>query len=443
MSPKGFSADKDPTPKLRFPHAQPMAVSRARGLSQPRRRPHAFGVLGGDARRVRGDDVVRAAVPVADPFARRALLAALGSSARVRGREPRGSLRTPRAGGAPAGAGGRGLDRLRRQGGGARGVPPRLRRRDDALPLREPAAAIVSRVSRAPRGGEGREEKRPDPGRARGRPARGAPRHARDRGGLRKLRAAGMARPLARAVADRIARAARRPGGGARAHGAQRHQAEPLRPPRAGREHEVLRRLGLLHPRALRARGGAARPHGRRDRRAGARRAGAGGPAPRAGAARVDPRGALVPLPPRRHDGHRAGLQRADGERVSSGKAGVMGKPETGNPEPESGSASRNPAAGATRTTPGAPRISFMVHVSGFVFRPVFLVVLTLLSAPLVAPPSFAQSAEEVEKQLAEQRKELDAVRARLQREQKALEALRGRKTATVSQLKKLEDNIR
>ncbi len=84
-----------------------------------------------------------------------------------------------------------------------------------------------------------------------------------------------------------------------------------------------------------------------------------------------------------------------------------------------------------------------MVHVSGFVFRPVFLVVLTLLSAPLVAPPSFAQSAEEVEKQLAEQRKELDAVRARLQREQKALEALRGRKTATVSQLKKLEDNIR
>jgi septal ring factor EnvC (AmiA/AmiB activator) len=67
-----------------------------------------------------------------------------------------------------------------------------------------------------------------------------------------------------------------------------------------------------------------------------------------------------------------------------------------------------------------------------------------LFAATTLAPSSsFAQSVEEVEKQLADQRKELDAVRARLQREQKALEGLRGRKTATVGQIRKIEDNIR
>jgi septal ring factor EnvC (AmiA/AmiB activator) len=71
------------------------------------------------------------------------------------------------------------------------------------------------------------------------------------------------------------------------------------------------------------------------------------------------------------------------------------------------------------------------------------LATLLALFFATAVPSSFAQSAEEVEKQLADQRKELEAVRSRLLREQKALEALRGRKTATVGQIRKLEDNIR
>jgi septal ring factor EnvC (AmiA/AmiB activator) len=74
----------------------------------------------------------------------------------------------------------------------------------------------------------------------------------------------------------------------------------------------------------------------------------------------------------------------------------------------------------------------------------VFIAILTL-GFGLAASPSFAQSgqsAEDVEKQLADQRKELDAVRSKLQREQKALEALKGRKTATMGEIRRLEQNI-
>lgn len=56
--------------------------------------------------------------------------------------------------------------------------------------------------------------------------------------------------------------------------------------------------------------------------------------------------------------------------------------------------------------------------------------------------PVHAQSAAEVEKELAAQRKELDAVRARLQREQRELANLKNRRTATQSQLNKLQANI-
>ena len=59
-----------------------------------------------------------------------------------------------------------------------------------------------------------------------------------------------------------------------------------------------------------------------------------------------------------------------------------------------------------------------------------------------VPTPVFAQSSAEVEKELAAQRKELDAVRARLLREQRELSALKNRKTATLGQLRKLQDNI-
>ncbi len=64
------------------------------------------------------------------------------------------------------------------------------------------------------------------------------------------------------------------------------------------------------------------------------------------------------------------------------------------------------------------------------------------LFATMAPAPIFAQTATEYDRQLAEQRKELDAVRARLQREQRELEALKRRSTATLGELKKLEDNI-
>lgn len=73
------------------------------------------------------------------------------------------------------------------------------------------------------------------------------------------------------------------------------------------------------------------------------------------------------------------------------------------------------------------------------------ILVLAFFAASALAPFTFAQpapSVEDFEKQLADQRKELDAVRAKLQREQKALEALKGRKTATLGEIRRLEQNI-
>ena len=65
-----------------------------------------------------------------------------------------------------------------------------------------------------------------------------------------------------------------------------------------------------------------------------------------------------------------------------------------------------------------------------------------ILCFGLAAVPAVAQSSSEVEKELAAQRKELDAVRARLQREQRELANLKNRRTATQSQLNKLQANI-
>lgn len=67
-----------------------------------------------------------------------------------------------------------------------------------------------------------------------------------------------------------------------------------------------------------------------------------------------------------------------------------------------------------------------------------------LLAFGFAAEAAFpqAQSAAEVEKELAAQRKELDAVRARLQREQRELANLKNRRTATQGQLQRLEANI-
>ncbi len=77
-----------------------------------------------------------------------------------------------------------------------------------------------------------------------------------------------------------------------------------------------------------------------------------------------------------------------------------------------------------------ARKCSFIFHISSFIF--------CLL---LAISPSFAQSSE-TDKELASQRKELNAVRARLEKEQKELSVLRNRKTATVGELRKLETNI-
>jgi murein hydrolase activator len=59
----------------------------------------------------------------------------------------------------------------------------------------------------------------------------------------------------------------------------------------------------------------------------------------------------------------------------------------------------------------------------------------------LSVSPAFSQSSD-TEKELAAQRKELSAVRARLEKEQRELAVLKTRKTATLGQLRKLEDNI-
>jgi septal ring factor EnvC (AmiA/AmiB activator) len=65
-----------------------------------------------------------------------------------------------------------------------------------------------------------------------------------------------------------------------------------------------------------------------------------------------------------------------------------------------------------------------------------FLLLLIAMAAPV-----FSQSSD-TDKELAAQRKELNAVRARLEKEQKELSVLRSRKTATVGELRKLENNI-
>jgi septal ring factor EnvC (AmiA/AmiB activator) len=70
------------------------------------------------------------------------------------------------------------------------------------------------------------------------------------------------------------------------------------------------------------------------------------------------------------------------------------------------------------------------------------LVLLLVLGFGFITPPVFSQPASEVEKELAAQRKELDAVRARLQREQRELAALKNRRSATQGELNKLQNNI-
>jgi septal ring factor EnvC (AmiA/AmiB activator) len=68
-------------------------------------------------------------------------------------------------------------------------------------------------------------------------------------------------------------------------------------------------------------------------------------------------------------------------------------------------------------------------------------VILIALFGGIGITSTFAQSSD-TDKELASQRKELNAVRARLEKEQKELAVLRTRRTATVGELRKLEDNI-
>jgi len=65
-----------------------------------------------------------------------------------------------------------------------------------------------------------------------------------------------------------------------------------------------------------------------------------------------------------------------------------------------------------------------------------------LLGFGLAASPAYAQSSSDVEKELAAQRKELDAVRSRLLREQRELATLKTKRSATQGQLNKLQSNI-
>lgn len=85
----------------------------------------------------------------------------------------------------------------------------------------------------------------------------------------------------------------------------------------------------------------------------------------------------------------------------------------------------------------GIPRVrsSFITHHSSPWFRLLLAVLLAL-----TAMPAMAQS--DAEREIAAQRRELDAVRAKLVKEQKELAALKKRKSATQGQLRKLENNI-
>jgi septal ring factor EnvC (AmiA/AmiB activator) len=73
-------------------------------------------------------------------------------------------------------------------------------------------------------------------------------------------------------------------------------------------------------------------------------------------------------------------------------------------------------------------------------FRASLFLILLVVSVGVLPAPVFAQ--QDYEKELAAQRKELDAVRSKLLREQRELATLKTKKTATIGQLKKLEDNI-
>lgn len=93
----------------------------------------------------------------------------------------------------------------------------------------------------------------------------------------------------------------------------------------------------------------------------------------------------------------------------------------------------------------GKTRREFSIFHFPFPGRQIRAGLLTLLLiffAALSAPPVFSETAAEFEKQLAEQRKELDAVRAKLKREQRELANLKNRKTATMGELRKLQNNI-
>src|SRR5690606_33578249 len=118
--------------------------------------------------------------------------------------------------------------------------------------------------------------------------------------------------------------------------------------------------------------------------------------------ARMDSGGAPVPVPHRRHHGHRRDFKREHGESLPARKAGV-----------------RHGMRG---------------------FLPALA--LALVMAHVVAPPVWAQSAAEVERELAEQRKELNAVRERLKREQRELANLKNKRSATQGELNKLRRNI-
>lgn len=74
-------------------------------------------------------------------------------------------------------------------------------------------------------------------------------------------------------------------------------------------------------------------------------------------------------------------------------------------------------------------------------FPSLLCLLLALLFATLAPAPVCAQDVD-YDKELAEQRRELDAVRARLKREQRELENLKRKSTATLGELRRLESSI-
>jgi septal ring factor EnvC (AmiA/AmiB activator) len=80
------------------------------------------------------------------------------------------------------------------------------------------------------------------------------------------------------------------------------------------------------------------------------------------------------------------------------------------------------------------------VHGTRYTVKKMLRAVWLAALMSFAAAPVFAQS--DAEKEIAAQRRELDAVRAKLLKEQKELAALKKRKSATQGQLRKLENNI-